>query len=72
MKSFVWILFAILFVLHHDFWWWDDPTLVFGFLPIGMAWHVGFSVASALLWLLALRFAWPTHIERWAEQTDSP
>jgi len=71
MRCLVWLLFAALFVLHHDFWWWDDPTLVLGFLPIGMAWHVGFSVVSALLWFLALKFAWPTEIEQWAEQTDA-
>jgi len=72
MKYLVWILFWVLFVLHHDFWWWDDPTLVLGFLPIGLAWHTGYSVACSLLWILALKFAWPTDIERWAEQTDAP
>jgi len=72
MKHLVWILFWVLFALHHDFWWWDDPTLVLGFLPIGLAWHTGYSVAASLLWLLALKFAWPTDIERWAEQTDAP
>ena len=26
---------AVLFVLHYDFWFWSDGTLLFGFVPIG-------------------------------------
>ncbi len=63
----VWIIFAALFVLHHDFWWWDDRSIVLGFMPVGLAWHVLFSIAAASLWVLALKFAWPQHIEEWAE-----
>jgi len=72
MKSVIWIVFGLLFLLHQDFWWWDDRSIVFGFLPIGLAWHVGFSVAAALLWLAALKFAWPAEIEQWAESADEP
>jgi len=48
-----------LVVLHHDLWLWDDPTLVAGFLPIGLAWHGAFSFVAAGLWWLVIRFAWP-------------
>lgn len=69
MKSkTIWILFALLFVLHQDFWWWDDTTVVLGFLPIGLAYHAGFSLAAAALWLSAVKFAWPSDIERWADE----
>lgn len=61
----VWILFAALLVLHQDFWNWDNRTLL-GFLPIGLAYHMGFSIAAALLWLLAVRCAWPQQLEQWA------
>ena len=71
MKYVVWLMFGALFMLHHDFWWWNDPSLVLGFLPIGMAWHVGFSVVASLFWLIALKFAWPSDIEQWAEQSDA-
>ncbi len=67
----IWTLAAVLFVLHHDFWFWDDRTLVLGFLPVGLAYHVAYSVAAALLWLAAVRFAWPHHIEEWADGTTS-
>jgi len=66
MKTTVWTAFWLLFLLHHDFWWWADDTLVLGFLPVGLAWHAGFSIAAALLWMAALKFAWPSEIEEWA------
>lgn len=65
----IWIGAGALFALHQDFWNWDSTTLVFGFLPIGLAYHVAFSIAAGLLWLGAVRFAWPSHIEEWADQT---
>jgi len=64
----VWIGAASLFLLHHDFWYWNDRTLVMGFLPIGLAYHFAYSMAAALLWAGAVRFAWPRHIEEWADQ----
>jgi hypothetical protein len=67
----VWLAFAALFVLHQDFWNWDNRSLVLGWLPVGLAWHAGFSLAAALLWVAAIRWAWPRDIERWAEETDT-
>jgi hypothetical protein len=72
MKKLVWILVAALFILHQDFWWWDDRTLVFGFMPVGLFYHAIFSLAAAGVWALALRFAWPSHIEEWADALDAP
>lgn len=70
MRTAVWITFWILFLLHHDFWWWADDSIVLGFLPVGLAWHAGFSVAAGMLWLAALKFAWPSEVEAWAESED--
>ena len=55
---------ALLYVLHQDFWFWDDARpLVFGFLPIGLFYHAAFTLATAgVLWLL-VRVAWPSHLE---------
>lgn len=66
-KKLIWLGVMALVVLHHDFWWWADPSLVFGFLPIGLAYHVGFSIAASALWFAYIKFAWPTHIEEFAE-----
>ena len=63
----IWITFIVLFFLHQDVWYWDDRTLVFGFLPIGLAYHALFSIAAALLWAAAVKWAWPSDVEAWAE-----
>jgi hypothetical protein len=57
-------LVALLYVLHQDFWFWDDARpLVFGVLPIGLFYQAAFTVAcSGVLWLL-VQLAWPAHLE---------
>lgn len=50
-------------ILHQDLWLWDDATLVLGFLPAGLAYHAGFTLATAGLWAAAVRFAWPADAE---------
>lgn len=70
MRKFVWMLVGVLFVLHQDFWWWDDRSLVFGFMPIGLFYHMVFSLAAAGVWVLAVKCAWPSHIEEWADRTS--
>jgi hypothetical protein len=66
-KKIIWSLFVILFLLHQDFWWWGASDLVFGFMPIGLAYHAGFSIACSVLGWLAIRFAWPDDLEAFAE-----
>ncbi len=58
----VWIIAALvvlLLILHQDNWFWEDDTLVFGFMPIGLLWHAGISIAASLTWALATVIAWP-------------
>jgi len=59
----VWGLVALLVVLHQDFWFWEDGTLVFGFMPIGLFYHACISIGAAITWYLATIFAWPAEIE---------
>jgi hypothetical protein len=66
----IYSLAALLAVLHQDFWYWDDPSLVFGFLPVGLLYHAVFSVAAACLWLAAIKWAWPSEVEAFAEAGD--
>ena len=66
-KILVWGLFLLMFILHQDKWWWDDGTLVLGFLPIGLAFHAVFSLACAVLGWLAIKMAWPHDLEVFAE-----
>ena len=65
MQKVVWTLVVLLVVLHQDVWFWEDERLVFGFLPVGLAWHMGISVGASLTWLLATRHCWPA-------EADSP
>jgi len=52
----------VLFVLHQDFWFRDDATLILGILPIGLAYHTAFTVLAAIAWLVIVRFAWPKYL----------
>lgn len=63
----LWIVTAILAFLHWDFWYWSDRTLLFGFLPIGLAYQAAYSIAASILWACAVRFAWPADLEEWAQ-----
>jgi hypothetical protein len=53
---------VVLYVLHQDWWNWDNRALVFG-LPAGLAYHVGYSVAAAVMMFCLVRYAWPVHLE---------
>ena len=68
MKQFVWLLVAILLLLHHDFWNWSDDRLVFGFIPVGLFYHACLSIGAAMVWFLAVTFAWPKDLE----ETNQP
>ena len=63
MKYLIWALVALLIVLHQDGWNWQDGSLVAGVLPIGLAYHVLVSLAASGVWLLAVTYAWPDHLE---------
>ena len=61
----------VLFILHQDFWLWDSTTAIFGFLPAGLAYHAIYSILAAILWAMAVKFAWPDHVERFADEGGS-
>ena len=55
---------ALIYVLHQDFWFWRSARpLVFGFLPIGLAYHAFYTVGVSLLMLYLVRRHWPSHLE---------
>ena len=54
-----------LYLMHQDFWFWRTARpLVFGFLPIGLAWHGAYCIAVALLMWWLTRVAWPAHLDQ--------
>lgn len=63
MKYVIWFLVLALVIVHQDIWFWTDESLVFGFIPIGLAYHAGISIAASIIWWLATIFAWPKMLE---------
>jgi hypothetical protein len=54
-----------LYILHQDWWFWRSARpLVFGFLPVGLAYHGAYCLAAAALMWTLTRVAWPSHLER--------
>ncbi|RMF75843.1 MAG: DUF3311 domain-containing protein [Planctomycetota bacterium] len=59
MKYVICGLLLVLIAAHQDFWNWRRiEPLVFGFIPIGLAHHIGISIGAVVLWSLAARFMW--------------
>lgn len=60
MRKLIIALIVVLIIVHQDFWFWNtaDP-MVFGFIPIGLAYQAGISIAAAILWAMAVCYCWP-------------
>jgi len=58
------LLVLAVYVLHQDCWNWKkaDP-LVFGFLPIGLAYHGAYSLLAAVMMWVLVKFAWPKELD---------
>lgn len=62
----LWLLLfvvVVMVILHHDIWFWTNKTLVLGFLPIGLAYHVAYSILASLVMVCLVKFAWPKELE---------
>ena len=72
MRRLVYGLIVLLAILHQDFWWWHriDPLLL-GFIPIGLAYHAGISIAAAVLWALAVKYCWPPGLDEDESRIDA-
>jgi len=69
------IAVVLLYLLHQDFWFWREARpLVFGFLPVGLAYHGAYCLAVTLLMWTLTRVAWPSHLEASASERtgDAP
>ena len=71
MKNVVWILVILLLILHQDVWFWDDGTLVFGFMPISLLYHAGISIGASITWFLATKYAWPSVLDETENTTPA-
>lgn len=62
-RTLITLFFILLLVLHQDFWWRDNPTLVFGILPISLAYHVAWTLLVAVAWFFVTKFCWPDALD---------
>jgi hypothetical protein len=52
------------FALHQDTWFWRAAEpLVFGILPIGLAYHAAYTLAVSVVMAVLVRRHWPAHLE---------
>ena len=73
MKWFLYLLTIVLIVLHQDFWNWNHVgPLWFGFLPVGLWYHLLYCVAAAVLMALFVVWAWPTQLEHVQREVPGP
>ena len=65
------LLVIAVFLVHQDFWNWKNAEpFVFGFLPVGLAYHAGYAVLAAIMMALLVKFAWPNDLERIESKLD--
>ncbi|HEX3718558.1 MAG TPA: hypothetical protein VH595_11370 [Verrucomicrobiae bacterium] len=71
MKKLLLFLFILaVYVAHQDLWnWTKSAPMLFGFLPPGLSYHAAYSVATAVMMAVLVKFAWPKHLE---EPDDKP
>jgi hypothetical protein len=69
-RSLIVGFFILLFIVHQDFWWRNDPTLVLGILPISLAYHVMWTLLVAFGWFLVCKFCWPDALDEMPPRAD--
>jgi hypothetical protein len=62
-KLLLFLLIVGVYVLHQDYWNWKNSDLVFGFVPVGLAYHAAYSVLAAIMMAVLVQCAWPEHLE---------
>lgn len=59
------LLVLAFWVLHQDIWFWKSARpLLFGFLPVGLAYHAFYTLGIAVLMAVLVKLAWPHELER--------
>ena len=67
------VMVAAIYILHQDFWnWRKAEPLIFGFLPIGLAYQAGYSILAAAMMAVLVRVAWPKHLENVEPEVKEP
>jgi len=68
-RALLLILVGALYIVHQDFWFWRTARpLVFNILPIGLFYHACYTIATAFVIWLLVKYDWPSELE---EQIDA-
>ena len=64
MRPLLVALVVALYAAHQDIWFWRTARpLVFGMLPIGLAYHAAYAIVTSLVLLVIVVSAWPDHLD---------
>ncbi len=59
LKILLYGLLVLLFVLHNDFWLWDNAQIVLG-IPIGLLYHIVYCFVATLLMAIIVKYTLKT------------
>ena len=63
-KLLLFLLIVAVYAAHQDLWNWSKPDpMIFGFLPVGLAYQAAYSIACSVLMAILVKTAWPKHLE---------
>jgi hypothetical protein len=72
-KLLLFLLVALVYAAHQDVWNWRMAgPMLFGFLPIGLAYHAAYSIAAAVLMAILVKCAWPKGLEEREKASPEP
>lgn len=55
LKIVLYCLLVLLFVLHNDFWLWDNAQIVFG-IPVGLLYHIVYCLVATILMAIIVKY----------------
>lgn len=55
LKILLYGLLVLLFVLHNDFWLWDNAQIVLG-IPVGLLYHIVYCIAATILMAIIVKY----------------
>lgn len=56
LKGILYCLLIILFILHNDFWLWNNNQILLG-LPIGLMYHIVFCIVASILMFFLVKYS---------------
>jgi hypothetical protein len=64
-ENFLVIAVLLVYILHQDIWFWNTAKpFFFGFMPIGLFYHVCFSLVASVIMCLLVKHCWPEYLEK--------